>query len=55
MNFVLVINSKMPTIVGILDFITRTDDIGYGSEQENCLVCSCFDIFTDLIINFMLI
>ena len=56
MKFVLVINSKMPTTVGILEFIIRTDyiNIGCGSEQENCSVCLCFEIFEDLIINFML-
>ena len=34
----------MPTIVGILEFITRTNDIVNGTEQENCLNYLYFDI-----------
>ena len=42
--FVQVINFKMPRIVGILKFMTGTNDIVYCSEQENCLICLYFEI-----------
>ena len=38
MRVVLFIDFKMPTIVGILKFITRTNDTICCSEQENCSI-----------------
>ena len=45
MAYVLVINSKMPTFVGILKLIIRTNDIDCCSVQENCLICLHFAIY----------
>ena len=40
MKFGLVINFKMPAIVGILQCMTRKkNDIAYCYEQVNCLIC----------------
>ena len=47
MKIVLVINFEMPTLVGILKFITRTNVIIYCCELENCLICLHFDIYED--------
>ena len=43
-KFVLVINSKIPTIVGILEFMTRTNGIFCRFEQVNGLICLFFNI-----------
>ena len=43
--FVLVTNFKMPTIVGILKFMTRTNVIVYFSEQQNRHNRLSFDIY----------
>ena len=45
--FDLVINFKMPTIVGILKFMSRTDGRVYCSEQKNCLTNFNFDNYED--------
>ena len=50
MIFDQVINFKMPTIVGILKFITRTNDNACHSEQENDLCL--YLIFMEIIIKF---
>ena len=48
MNFVLAINLKMATVVGILKFISRTNDIVNWSEWEKTLlICLYFDICED--------
>ena len=41
----MVINVKMPTIVGILKCITRKNVIVDYSEQDYCFMCFCFFIF----------
>ena len=52
MKFVMVINFKMPSIVGILKFITRIKDIIYSSEQE---IASFVNVLIFMnILNFML-
>ena len=45
MKFVLIINFTMPTIDGILKFISRTNDTVCGFEQENCLIDLNYDIY----------
>ena len=43
MKFVTVIDFKMPTIVGILKFMTGTNNIIFCSYQENSINCLYFD------------
>ena len=47
MQFVLAINFKMPTLVGILKYMARTNDIVSCSEQENCLDCLYIESYKD--------
>ena len=39
MKSVLVINFRMPTIVGILKSITKINDIVCDFKKDNCLIC----------------
>ena len=47
----MVINFEMPTILGILEFMTRTNVIVCYSEQEYCFMCLFFDIYEEKIHN----
>ena len=46
-KFVLVINFKMPTIVGILRYMARTNNIMSYSQQEELFIF-CLLIFVNL-------
>ena len=47
MYCVQVIYFKMPTTVGILKLITRTNDTVCCFERDNCLICWYFDGYED--------
>ena len=52
MKFILLINVKMPTIVGITTFISRVNDWIWGFKPENTIDFGYFNIFN--ILNSML-
>ena len=45
MKFILLINVKMPTIVGILTFISRINDLLGLSKPENSIDFGYFNIY----------
>ena len=47
MKFVLVINFKMPTLVGILKLMARTNNIVCCSQLQNCLIFFFYNIYED--------
>ena len=48
MKFILPINVKMPTIVGILSFISRINTTSDGSKTRNIYISQIFSFYEEL-------
>ena len=47
-KFILLINVKMPTIVGILTFISKINTTSETFKARNFLICLCFSFYEQL-------
>ena len=47
-KFILLINVKMPTIVGILTFISMINTTSGRLKARNVFICRCFSLYEQL-------